>query len=141
MRKRQMHENMGGDTGWKKHIIGIEENDIFAGTGFKTLFRGEALTAIGASPQDRYARILFRDGKEYIRAFVRRSVVDDDALDVRIGLFEDGIDGLFQKPAVIVIDDDYAHQWQAEWRRNDLIASEVRAALIKKIHNGCFRGS
>ena len=54
-------------------------------------------------------------------------------------MFKDGIDGLFQKPAVIVIDDDYAHQWQAEWRRNYLIPSEVRAALIKKIHGGCFR--
>jgi len=33
-----MNENMGCNTGWKKDVVGVEENDIFARTCLETLF-------------------------------------------------------------------------------------------------------
>src|ERR1700731_3565709 len=47
-------------------------------------------------------------------AAIGRSVVDDNALHVRVGLFKNRVGGLLQKAPVIVVDDNHAYQRQAK---------------------------
>ncbi len=72
----------------QQNVIRIEENDIFSGACLEPFFRGYALTAIVPPPQYGCAWILPRKIEEDAAAVVRRSIIDDNALYIRVVLCE-----------------------------------------------------
>ena len=85
---------MGLDTGSQQIVVGINKDDIFARTRRETFLRREALTAGIFPPQYFRVRILSRNIEKNTGAAIGRSVVDDDALYVRVGLFKNGLGSL-----------------------------------------------
>jgi hypothetical protein len=87
-----MHENMRFNAGPMEKVVCIKKNNIFTRICLETFDRGEALTAIVIS------RSIVVPGYSFnIGALIRRSIIDDNALDVRVGLFKNGIHSLFEE--------------------------------------------
>ena len=69
---------------------------------------------VGGAPDDLQAVMRRVQGVQNRLAVIGRSIVDDDTFDFRVGLVEDRGNGLSQQMAIIVVDNDDAHQGQLE---------------------------
>jgi len=112
----EMHEYVRPDGVREQDVVRVHENHISSGCGGQPVERSRRLAVVAGAPNDDRLRIAIGDRGQDTWAFVRGSIVDDDAFDVRIGLLEHAVNGLIEEAAVVVIDNDDADQGQTKGR-------------------------
>jgi hypothetical protein len=87
-------------------IVGVQETNDLAGAGGETCVERRSLAPVLLENLDDPTGVTVDDGA----GLIRRAVVDDDDLAVRVGLAERAVDRLAHIAGVVEVVDDDAHE-------------------------------
>ena len=110
--KREVGIDVVFDAMGQQQIVAVDEDDIGAARGGQSVEGCRGLAAVARPPDDRRCAGFRLEIVQDRGTFVGRGIVDDDTFDVAIGLVAHGRDEGGQKPAVVEVDDDHAHEGQ-----------------------------
>ena len=106
--------DVGFDATRQQQVVGIDEDDVGAPRRCQSVERGWRLPVVALPANDRNRAVFAPELVQDRGGLVGRSIVDEDALDIRIGLRRNRVEQRAQEPAVIEVDDDDADERQVD---------------------------